>query len=385
MTNSRAAIKPHHYQFPMVSVAADVVCFTIDPNDGLKVALVRREWTSDAFPGFWALPGGFLRANEDRSIMDAARRELREETGAEATHLELVDVYSAIDRDPRPERIISVAFLATIPAHRLAPVPHTDVSEARWFAYDRALQLDLAFDHREIIGAARERLATKIRFGARDDEEPELLFAFLPPRFPIAAAEQMVADIQGGKRPDRANFRKWLGRYVVQTEVTEPARTRHAHLYERRHVRLPQVNEPPAPMSVVHDLARAGGVADVSRFVDDMRGAPPMAVAFLEQVLALYADHPGLSLKVTRVPDLRVISRQSGKKRVLLTFSWQSRNKAFACTALADPHALASGGFDGLKAWNGKPHRSAFRLGTQPDDMARLALALDAALTALGS
>jgi 8-oxo-dGTP diphosphatase len=378
------------YRFPMVSVASDIVCFTIHPEDGLQVALVRRNWDADAFGGFWALPGGFLRAKDDQSIRDCALRELAEETNIEASHLleasrlELIGVFSDLGRDPREERVISVAFLAVIPAHslKLNPVPKTDVSTARWFAYDRALQMDLAFDHREILQAARRKLADAVPFGAREDEAPELLFAFLPDRFSIARAEQVMAHIRG-VRIDRANFRKWICRYVNQTSQVEASRTRHAHLYERRQGKPERPNDAKTPMSTVHDLAQAGDVAHMERFADSMQKATPMAVAFLEQILSTYAKHAWFALKVTRVPDLRVVDRQNG--RVLLTLKWLPRKGAFGVTALATPLDLEPCGLDGLKDWNGRPHRSAFRLGNRADDMARLKLALEVARAALGA
>ena len=380
--SGHAETMPYHYRFPMVSVAADVVCFTVHPDDGLQVALVRRSWESDAFAGYWALPGGFLQAERDKTIIECAHRELREETGVQAAHLELVDVFSDLDRDPRPERVLSVAFLAIIPAHdlTLGPVPATDVTAARWFSYDRALQLDLAFDHRRIIEAGRARLAGKIGFGAREDEEPDLLFAFLPKRFSIKRAEQVMSDIKG-VRPDRANFRKWIGRYVTQTGDTEPGRTRRAHLYERRHPDASAAVGVSAPMSGAIELARALGIEGMEMFIDGMREAPPAAAAFLEQLLETYGDHPEFAVNVTRVPDLRINHRRTG--RVLLTLSWQVRNKAFACTALAARSAIEAAGLDGLRPWNGKPHQSAFRIGVGSDDMRRLARVLAASVAQL--
>ena len=374
---SRSGDKPYSYRFPMVSVAADVVCFTVRPEGGLQVALVRRSWEADAFAGYWALPGGFLRADADRSMEDCARRELFEETRVEPAHLELVDVFSTIDRDPRPERVLSIAYLAIVPAHglALAPIPDTDVTVARWFAYGRALELDLAFDHRLIIEAARRRLADKIGFRSRGDDEPALLFAFLPERFAIARAEQVAADI-GGVRPDRANFRKWITRYVAQTAQTEPGRTRHAHLYERRRRADPIAT----PLSGLLGLAGRYGVADMALFTDSMRSASRAAVAFLEQLLGTYGGHSIFSLKVTRVPDLRINHRQTG--RVLLAMTWQVRKQSFACTAVPGPEALKGADLDGLRPWNG-PHRSAFRLGRRPDDMIRLAVVLEGALAKL--
>jgi hypothetical protein len=127
-------------------------------------------------------------------------------------------------------------------------------------------------------------------------------------------------------------------------------------------------------MSVVHDLARTHGIADMALFADGMRGAPPHAVAFLEKMIAKYADNPVYNIKITRVPDLRINDNKTG--RVLVTMTWQVRNQAFACTALAALSALEDHAYDDLRAWNGKPHQSAFRLIGDSDDMGRLAMAL---------
>ncbi len=69
-----AAYDPHAY--PAVAVTVDVVALTI--RDGaLHLLLIRRGEQPHA--GLWALPGGFVRPDED--LVTAARRELAEETG----------------------------------------------------------------------------------------------------------------------------------------------------------------------------------------------------------------------------------------------------------------------------------------------------------------
>jgi ADP-ribose pyrophosphatase YjhB (NUDIX family) len=122
------------YRYPMVSVATDVVLLNLSRGGGLWVALVRRRPDAEAYADRWALPGGFLKAGEDSDLEACVRRELLEEVGVENPHLELIGVYSAIDRDPRPERVISIAYLSVLLSDEpeVAPITGTDVVEARW-------------------------------------------------------------------------------------------------------------------------------------------------------------------------------------------------------------------------------------------------------------
>ena len=87
--------------------------------------------------------------NIDETAEQAAVRELQEETGIclDKVLLSQVGAYSAVDRDPR-ERVITIAYLATIPAI----IPATgadDAACAQWFRLDKLPQL--AFDHAQIL------------------------------------------------------------------------------------------------------------------------------------------------------------------------------------------------------------------------------------------
>ena len=81
MNDDAATYDPSQFDRPSVTV--DVVIFTLRQKT-LHVLLIRRGgWP---FQGQWAIPGGFVRMDE--SLEEAARRELKEETGVDEGRLE---------------------------------------------------------------------------------------------------------------------------------------------------------------------------------------------------------------------------------------------------------------------------------------------------------
>ena len=188
--------------FPPFAVAVDLAIFTIRAGL-LAVLLVQRR--DHPYRGYWALPGGFVQADE--SADQAARRELAEETGVSAFdgHLEQLRTYSAPGRDPRM-RVVSVAYVALAPD--LPDVrPGGDAAAARWWPVeDTGLDdaagegLPLAFDHARILADARDRVRAKLEYttlGAAFTEEP----------FTLADLRRVYAAVWGSA-PDLANFRR---------------------------------------------------------------------------------------------------------------------------------------------------------------------------------
>jgi 8-oxo-dGTP diphosphatase len=131
------------------SVTVDIV--VLAPQDKrLQVLLVQRR--RPPFEGWWALPGGFVESHEP--LEAAARRELREETGLEPTHLEQLHTFGDPGRDPRGWTI-SVAHLAMLSEREKAawlPQAGSDASAADWFDLENLPAL--AFDHEQILAYA---------------------------------------------------------------------------------------------------------------------------------------------------------------------------------------------------------------------------------------
>jgi 8-oxo-dGTP diphosphatase len=139
--------KKYCYTYPHPAVTVDIVVVTRGARP--KVLLIRRKHAP--FAGCWAIPGGYVEIDE--ALEDAARRELREETGLKVDGLEQLYTFGDPGRDPR-ERTISVAFLTQVAATDAKPHAGDDAAEVGWFSLQKPPAL--AFDHREILAHARE-------------------------------------------------------------------------------------------------------------------------------------------------------------------------------------------------------------------------------------
>ncbi|MEU1269874.1 NUDIX hydrolase [Streptomyces sp. NPDC005799] len=135
-----------HCESEVIRYTADVVCIR-----GGAVLLIERGWPPHK--GRLALPGGHVDPGETSRA--AAARELLEETGVavDADDLMLIGIYDTPDRDPRG-RYVTVAYLVSVPDDTTAQAGD-DAAAIRWTSL--ADTGPLAFDHGEIVAAARRR------------------------------------------------------------------------------------------------------------------------------------------------------------------------------------------------------------------------------------
>ncbi len=216
------------YEFPRPNLTVDCVVFGLDEED-LKVMLIRRNLSP--FKGRWALPGGFVRMNE--TLDEAARRELREETGIEKVYLEQLYTFGDMDRDPR-ERVVTVAYYALVKlgGHKIKAA--TDAEKAAWFSIDD--MPELAFDHQRIVQTALTRLKGKVRY------EP-IGFELLPKKFTLTKLQNFY-EIILDKKLDKRNFRRKINMMKLLApldEVEEDVAYRAARLYrfdEKKYAQL---------------------------------------------------------------------------------------------------------------------------------------------------
>ncbi|MBI2054856.1 MAG: NUDIX hydrolase [Candidatus Sungbacteria bacterium] len=212
---------PRNLRFAVL--AADTTLFVV--RDGqLKVLLMKINRPPYFANNYWGVPGGLVDPKETAD--EAALRHLREKAGAKFSYMEQLYTFSALDRDPRG-RVVSVAYLALTPVADL----RQEGSEVRWFSVDNLPKL--AYDHREIIRTALERLRSKLTY-------TNIAFGLLPEEFTLGELQRLY-EIILDRRIDKRNFRKKLFqlKLVVGTKKKKRAgRSRPAELYrfvERKH------------------------------------------------------------------------------------------------------------------------------------------------------
>ena len=267
-------------QYDRPSLAADIAVFSIGrkesaekdyrklPPKRLRLLMIRR--AEQPFMGQWALPGGFMKKGE--TIYETARRELKEETGTNKAYLELCQVFSDSDRDPRGW-IVSQAFMAVLNEEDIANghiAANGDASDAAWFdvsvkrisetrkeedctitcdndyelLLERSNVMDgqetpvlkavvrehmvyrdyheiteyhvingqgIAFDHARIIVSIFNRLRHMLSSDIR------IAFDFMPERFTLTDIQETV-ELISGQELIKPNFRRKIADYVIETE-----------------------------------------------------------------------------------------------------------------------------------------------------------------------
>lgn len=190
------------YDLPLLSV--DAVLFTFHEAK-LKVLLVKRSGHPDK--GKWGLPGGFVDQQADATLEDTVVRKLREKTGVAPPYVEQLATVGNRERDRRGWSV-TVCYTALI-AYQDCEVNIATVTDARWVDLAALDELELAFDHAEIIAMGRERLRQKALYS--------IVPAYaLPDRFTLPEL-QHCHEILVGKPLQKKSFR----RRIEQAELLE--------------------------------------------------------------------------------------------------------------------------------------------------------------------
>jgi ADP-ribose pyrophosphatase YjhB (NUDIX family) len=197
-----AAYNIHDYPVPLASV--DVCIFTLHQQT-LKVLLVKRK--DYPHKDRWALAGGFIDIQQDTHLENTALRTLSKKTGVTTPYLEQLATIGNGQRDPRGWSMTAVYF-ALIPYVELL---QTGTELSQWCEVNLALDLELAFDHRQLLSLALERVRAKV------------LYTLIPAHLissPFTLTElQRAYEIIMGHEIEKKSFRRRLEREQVLNET----------------------------------------------------------------------------------------------------------------------------------------------------------------------
>lgn len=191
----------------MIKVAVDAIVFGYSKQDGVSVLLIQRKY--EPYKNSWAIPGGFVLEYE--SLEEAVKRELAEETGITVNYLEQLYTFGEPKRDPR-QRIIAIAYFGLVKTSQYQELKaSTDAENAKWFSIKKLPAL--AFDHKQIIAVAIERLRAKVRY------QP-VGFELLDKKFPFSDLEKLYTALLD-KEINRRNFSKKILSFDFLEETGE--------------------------------------------------------------------------------------------------------------------------------------------------------------------
>lgn len=181
--------------YPIVNT--DVALFTLIDLQ-LRVLLIRRANRPD--PGGWALPGGMIKPEIDRSLEDAALRMLEAKIKVRVPHLEQVSTHSGPDRDPRGWSV-STLFFALLPSDQVPAIAGRKTEAIDWVDPEKPHR-HLSFDHEDMLAEALGVLRDRVLRGA-------LPLHLLPPRFTLTDLQRACEAILG-RALDKSSFRRQL-------------------------------------------------------------------------------------------------------------------------------------------------------------------------------
>ncbi len=138
-----------YFAYSRYKLKASELGHTVDAfiqDDKQNIILIKRKYAP--YKGNYALPGGFIKYNEDPE--QAVIREVREETNLAIEIIKRIGIYDQKGRDPRG-RIVSTAFRCRLIKDISRMKGGDDAIATEAIPIAEIKNMDLAFDHKLIL------------------------------------------------------------------------------------------------------------------------------------------------------------------------------------------------------------------------------------------
>ena len=216
--------------YPMPLVRVEIALQSLI-DSRLCTLLIRRE--EAPYKDRWALPGGVVRVDHDRTLDDCAERVSRERLGVVPPSLRQLCAVGASGREPRgpAEWGVSIVYRSLIQSDTLSIESGKRVKGVRWVPVDHPLRDDqIAFDHQRLI--AHAAAVTRAEFAGL-----QFVPGFVPKHFTLTELQALCEAVLG-ERLDKSSFRRKLAARELVKPVpgayTQGVRYRPAAVYELR-------------------------------------------------------------------------------------------------------------------------------------------------------
>lgn len=181
------------------------VIFGVDEK-AIKVLVVKRP--KEPFKGVYALPAGMVYPND--SIDERVDSIIKDATGTSRFYKKQIRAFADKSRHPLG-RVISIGYYSFVNIAECIIQPENFASEAIWI--DLKSVPELAFDHKEIVQAAKRRLLAKLSTQLAG-------FEMLSEKFTLKQLQEMY-EAALGHELDKRNFRRKILAQEVIVETGE--------------------------------------------------------------------------------------------------------------------------------------------------------------------
>lgn len=237
MNNQEAFKKVNFQELFVPGQSVDCVIMGFEDH---KIKILILKWKSKV--DGWALPGGFVRKDED--LDKAAIRVLKERTGVELPFLEQFKTFGNVDRNkgynqlehsdvkliPKDQlewlnqRFISTGYVSLVDITKCSPMPDMLSERIDWVALDELPGLIL--DHSVIVETAINYIKNQINY-------LPIGINLLPERFTMKELQRLYEAILNRKL-DRGNFQRKmlkLGIFIRHEKQLEGGAHKAPYLY----------------------------------------------------------------------------------------------------------------------------------------------------------